>query len=341
MENNYILGVVVGKIRLEFCLLFGDKVLQQGEVMNETSEIRLAFGLLIKDFHISNDQLIICAEHSGQYNYPLIYTCESGLYKLWLENPGRMKYYCSGLQPAKNYKLNCKQIAVYASRNSDKIAMCQPPDSEVEHLKQAYNEWVMLEADSAKLKFQLFEMKNYMSEDVFNVNAKRLVDLIKGLEAAIAAVENEIKCIFVLNSHVARQMDLLTSIEAISWDVALKMIVETDAFTRFENSRQFCSHAGIAPVHKDLKTNQRLQPNGIATKDKSIKFLLNQAALSIMKKDDSELKNYFYRKVNEGKDEKVVINAIRVKLVARMFAVIKNNQRYQPVFQEELQYHHQ
>ena len=341
MENNYILGVVVGKIRLEYCLMFGDKVLQQGEVMNETSALRQAFSLLLKEFHISPDQLIICAEHSGQYNYPLIYTSETELYKLWLENPGRMKYYCSGLQPAKNYKLNSKQIAVYASRNVDKITMCQPPDSEVEHLKQAYNEWKMLEVDSSKLQFQLFEMKNYMSEEVFNDNAKRLIDLIKGLEAAIAAVENEIKCIFVRNSHLARQMELLTSIESIGRDIALKMIVETDAFTRFENSRQFCSHAGMAPMHKDLKTVQRLQQNEIATRDKSIRFLLNQVVVSILKKDDSELKNYYLRKMKEGKDEKVVINAIRVKLIARMFAVIKNNQIYQPVIQEELQYNHQ
>jgi len=340
MENKYILGVVVGKIRLEFCLLFRDKVLQQGEVMNETSAIRKEFSLMQNEFHISNDQLIICAEHAGQYNYPLIYTCESGLYKLWLENPGRMKYYCSGLQPAKNYKLNCKQIAVYASRNVDKIAMCQAPDSEVEHLKQAYNERIMLEGDSTKLQSQLFDMKNYMSEEVFNVNAKRLVDLIKGLEAAIVAVENEIKCIFAGNSHLARQLELLTSIEDISRDVALKMIVETDAFTRFENSRQFCSHAGIAPMHKDLKTIQHLNQNEIATRDKSIRLLLNQAVSSILKKDDSELKNYYVRKVNEGKDEKVIINAIRVKLVARMFAVIKNDQVYQPVFQEELQYNY-
>jgi transposase len=339
MENKYILGVVVGKIQLDYCLLFQDNVLQQGEVMNETTAIRQAFSLLLDKFHISADQLVICAEHAGQFNYPLIYTCESELYKLWLENPGRIKFYCSGLQPAKKYKLNCKQIAVYASRNVDKLVICQQPDSEVEHLKQAYHEWSMLEADSTKLQSQLFDMKNYMSQEVYNVNAKRLVDLIKGLEAAIATVENEIKCIFATNSHLSRQMELLTSIKPIGRDLALKMIVETDAFTRFENSRQFCSHAGMTPMHKDQTAVQHLQQNGNVTRDKSIRVLLSQVVASILKKEDSELKSYFIRKVSEGKDEKVVINAIRVKLVARMFAVIKNNEIYQPVFQEELQDH--
>ena len=62
---------------------------------------------------------------------------------------------------------------------------------------------------------------------------------------------------------------------------------------------------------------------------------MNQAALSILKNNDSELKNYYIRKVKEGKDEKIVLNAIRVKLVARMFAVIKNNQKYQHVLMKE------
>ena len=64
-------------------------------------------------------------------------------------------------------------------------------------------------------------------------------------------------------------------------------------------------------------------------------MILNQAALTIIKKNDSELKNYYLRKVKERKDEKIVLNAIRVKLVARMFAVIKNNQRYQDVLIKE------
>jgi hypothetical protein len=39
--------------------------------------------------------------------------------------------------------------------------------------------------------------------------------------------------------------------------------------------------------------------------------------------------------LKEGKDEKIVLNALRVKLVARMFAVIKNNQRYLPIIRVE------
>ena len=52
------------------------------------------------------------------------------------------------------------------------------------------------------------------------------------------------------------------------------------------------------------------------------------AALSITRKKKSELKMYYKRKVEEGKNKMTVINAIRAKLVARVFAVIRKNDIY-------------
>jgi transposase len=335
MDNFYVVGVVVSKNKLDYCLMSNDIVLKQGTTVNETSAIRLIFDLFIKEFELSNEQILICAEHSGQYNYPLIYCCECDRYKLWLENPNLIKIYCSGLQQGKNYRLSPKQIAIYGSRNADKIKLRRQPVSEVEHLKQLHIELEMLEVDSAKLHSQLVDQKNYMSEEVFNINATRLINLLRGLEDAIATIKSEIKCIFADNSFLSEQMELLTSIENVDTELALKMIVETDAFTRFENCRQFCSHAGIAPLNKILKINEHSAHIINPKSDKGIKTILNQTALSIVKKSDSELKNYYIRKLKEGKDEKIVLNALRVKLVARMFAVIKNNQRYLPIIRVE------
>ena len=52
------------------------------------------------------------------------------------------------------------------------------------------------------------------------------------------------------------------------------------------------------------------------------------AALSATR-TQGELHDYYVRKVVAGKNKMSVLNAIRAKLVLRMFAVIKNNQFYQ------------
>ena len=47
---------------------------------------------------------------------------------------------------------------------------------------------------------------------------------------------------------------------------------------------------------------------------------------------EGELKAYYMRKVEEGKNKMSVINALRAKIVARMFAVIKRNEFYTPIY---------
>jgi hypothetical protein len=51
-------------------------------------------------------------------------------------------------------------------------------------------------------------------------------------------------------------------------------------------------------------------------------------ALSAIK-NDKEIKAYFERKVNEAKNKMSVLNAVRNKLIHRVFAVIRDDRFYQ------------
>ncbi|MDR0668039.1 MAG: IS110 family transposase, partial [Prevotellaceae bacterium] len=63
--------------------------------------------------------------------------------------------------------------------------------------------------------------------------------------------------------------------------------------------------------------------------DKSIKALLHMAALIVSTRMKGELHDYYERKVAEGKNKMLILNAVRAKLVYRMFAVIKNDVPYE------------
>ena len=58
--------------------------------------------------------------------------------------------------------------------------------------------------------------------------------------------------------------------------------------------------------------------------------LLKMAAMVVTttKKDD-ELREYYMKKVAKGKSKMSVLNAVRAKLVYRMFAVIRDNKFYE------------
>jgi len=58
-----------------------------------------------------------------------------------------------------------------------------------------------------------------------------------------------------------------------------------------------------------------------------MKALLTNGAYSAIQ-HDRELRNFFQRKIKQGKEEFCVINIIRNKLISRVFAAVKRGTPY-------------
>ena len=67
----------------------------------------------------------------------------------------------------------------------------------------------------------------------------------------------------------------------------------------------------------------------------NLKKLLHMAAMSAIQCNE-ELKHYYERRVGEGKNKMSVMNAVRNKLIGRIFACVKNQRLYQKEFQHML-----
>lgn len=65
--------------------------------------------------------------------------------------------------------------------------------------------------------------------------------------------------------------------------------------------------------------------------NKRLKTLLHMCAISSVSNNE-EMKIYFKRKVDEGKNKMLVLNAIRNKILARVFSCVKNKRMYEPYF---------
>lgn len=67
------------------------------------------------------------------------------------------------------------------------------------------------------------------------------------MDKAISSIESDIENIIIKDEQLSRQMKLLLTVEGIGKKTALKVILETQAFTKFTDRRKFCCHAGVAP----------------------------------------------------------------------------------------------
>lgn len=326
--KKYFIGIDVSKEKLDICLIQNDQIIDEAIVTNDTIAIKYKLDILLTEHYLDKQDVLICAEYTGQYTYPLSCICEELKIDLWLENPAQLKYR-SGIQRGKNDKMDARKIATYAKRYQDDVRLFSLPKKQISTLKQLISERDLYVVDKAKYQGQLTDQKRFMSQEDYKRKSKPLNKLILELEDAINQIEQEIQSIIDKDDTLSNQHKLLCSVDGIGDRTAIKMIVETNAFQDFKDPRKFCCHAGVAPfeytsgssVHSRNKVSNRA--------DKSIKALLHMAALSVATRKSGELSEYYRRKVGEGKNKMSVLNAIRAKLVYRMFAVVKNNKFYE------------
>ena len=96
---------------------------------------------------------------------------------------------------------------------------------------------------------------------------------------------------------------------------------EPMAVERAAGWRQLACYAGVAPFPHQSGTSIHGRNKVHPLADKKLKSLLNMCAICAVR-HDKELKTYYERKVAEGKAKMLVINNVRAKLLARVFAVI-------------------
>lgn len=320
----FYLGVDVSKKKLDLCLRSNGKDILYDVIPNDLSSIKSWLTRTFEKFFLSEDSLVVCAEHTGQYTYPLVCATKSiGVY-LCLEDAAKIKY-CHGIPRGKNDKIDACRIAMYAERYNDCLQPYTASELIIQKLKNLSTERSMLVADRAKYQSQLKDQVDYMEHSIYIAKCNRVEGIINTFTDYIAQIDLEIKELINQAPVIAHQMDLLMSVDGVGERVALKMIMETDAFTSFTDPRKFCCHAGVVPFVYVSGSSQRSKNRVSNRADKSIKHLLHMAALSVSQVKNSPLKKYYDRKVEEGKNKMSVLNAVRAKLVTIMFAVIRTD----------------
>lgn len=85
------------------------------------------------------------------------------------------------------------------------------------------------------------------------------------------------------------------------------------------------------PLIINRELSLRFRPKVSIFADKELKKILHLAAMSAIRLDN-DFRVYYLRKIEEGKNKMSILNAIRNKIIHRIFALIKNETIYQKDF---------
>ena len=271
---------------------------------------------------------LFCGEHTGLYSVCLSeFLIKKGLF-VWLENPLQIKM-SSGIKREKSDKVDSREIALYACRYRDKARAYRLPDKALKSLELLLSFRERLVSSKKTLLVSSAEIRRVLKRDS---TAKFIYDRsqkeIERLNKDIKEVEKRMLEQITNDESLQENYELVSSIKGVALINTVAILVATQNFTRFENSRQFACYAGMAPFGKQSGTSINTKPRVSGLANKKIKTLLTQAAKSAMIYDPN-IKRYYERKQAEGKDKWLITNNVRNKIIHRVFAIVRNKQKYQ------------
>jgi transposase len=85
------MGVDVSKEKIDVCLHTTEKQLKQIVLTNTMEAIKDGFKKMLKAYQLNSLDVLVCAEYTGQYTYPLSCACTEMGMDLWIENPAQIK----------------------------------------------------------------------------------------------------------------------------------------------------------------------------------------------------------------------------------------------------------
>ena len=327
MKKIYV-GIDISKEKCNLCYRSGLEIVREEECLNEVKAFKKAFKSALKALGATMDAVLVCAEYTGRYIYPLTVACQELDLFLWLDDPTRIKN-SMGLTRGKNDAIDAARIAEYAFRYSDKAVRYTMPDATLVSMKNLLSDREFLLTDKKRYQAQLSDQKRYMAPGDFKHKNSRWKKVIKSIDEQIAAIDAEIEALIAADPVLARQKELLVSIDGVGDRIAINMIAITGGFTRFQNARQFCSFAGLTPYRYDSGTSIRSKAKISKRSNQTMKALLHMSAVNVATRMKSgEYKEYYERKLKEGKHIMCIMNVLRAKLVHRMFSVIRRNEEY-------------
>lgn len=318
---KHFVGCDVSKDTLDFALFeYGKdyRSFQHIQVENNLDGFRRVRSWL-RDLKIKKEDVVFGMEHTGFYSCAFAEWCHKTKFTFVFLHPMDVKNACSRGRN-KTDKVDAQFIADYIYLMRERLEPSQPESHTIKTLRQLYNERALAVKTCTMFKNQSKTLNGSKSE-------KRIDKTIVAIQAQIKAIENEIKTVIKADEKIQTNYDLLTSIPGIGFVNAVQTIIATANFTRFQTARQYAKFACVSPMSIQSGSSIRGGNHVSRAGHNEIKPTLTEAARSAIN-NDCQLKEYYNRKRSEGKSHGCVMNAVKFKLICRMFAVIARQQPY-------------
>jgi transposase len=279
-----------------------------------------------KVYGLKKEACMVCLEPTGHYSHMPLETLVALQVPTWLAHPTDINK-SIGNTRGKNDRIDAKRIADYARRFHDKARLVTPDHLRTNKLKQLLTRRENLVRRKTMHHTQIRDLNRHVDKSLQAAFTRIDKAQIKALEKAIREVESLIKEAIAADPELQRIYDLLLSVDGVGPVLAAHLLALTEGFLRFQTARELACHTGVAPFEFSSGSSIRGKTRVSKQAQPTLKYLLHMAAVGVTARK-GELQDYWKRKVAEGKHKMSVLNAIRNKIIHRIYAVIDRGTPY-------------
>lgn len=318
--KQVFIGIDVSAATLDICIKVNDS-LSFVVINNQIKDIKKFLQAY------KSEQVMIAMENTGRYNWAFYEALTDFEFKTYVISPLHLKK-SIGLVRGKNDKIDAERIVQFLIKNHLDLRPWVCPNASIQKLKV----WITERNHRIKSKRQLSTMnKDYpkmkslgLDKSLKMMNKK----LIASLDTQIKAIEKEIDLLLKADTEIHKQLELIRSVPGVGKVLSWEILAKTNGFTLIKTPREMACYCGVAPFEYQSGTSIYRKPAVSHLADKTLKSLLHLGAMSAIRLKN-DLGEYYRRKVSEGKNKMSVINAVRNKIIHRIYAVMKNQTIYQ------------
>lgn len=334
MKFKYVLGVDISKGWFHYCLKDkGYQVIEEGQVSNAAGDIYAFISHL--EEHLGSQALaniVLCMEYTGVYVKHLVRCWLSKGGQVSMVHASKVSEQLSGKQGwlEKSDYLDARRLAEYGIRFDDQLEPAQLKDETLESLQAVHRQRERIMKAISLLEVPVKESKCFDSavvskqlEDNQAASMEALKEDLKRIEAVLEKVIDEgpvLKSLF----------KLIKSVEGVGDVTAREVIISTEAFTKFSpyQAKKYARYVGVVPREWSSGSSVRKKKRASNRRHQKMVPLLIRGVISLIG-TKNELASFYERKRQEGKEHLSVVNAIRNKIILRIFAVVRNGVMYE------------
>mgnify|MGYP002348717050 CR=1 FL=1 len=325
---DHFFGVDVSKNDLYITIMFRRTVLAHYKIGNNTYEIQNFIKDAKKEHGVIIRSSVFGMEQTGIYCNHLFTVLEKIKANVIVQNALYIKN-SLGTVRGKNDKLDSQRIAGYLVKSRDELPLRKVKRPIILALTRLTALRERLITVQKSLRTPLVEEDSFIQKTASDMNKKLCEGTLLSLCSDILGVDSYIRQLWTSDKKLNRLMTIITSIKGVGYVTALKIILTTNEFIDIDDHKKFACYCGVAPFEHRSGTSIRLRTRVSQHSNRQMKSLMHTCAVSA-KRFDPELASYFHRRTEiDGKPKMSVINAIRFKMLARIFTCVREDRLFQ------------